>query len=168
MHINENVNKKYTYACQIIWTKHKKIPTPKQMHRTNTQQHPNPQQIPHNPPNQTKTKPHHPNQPRKTNPTNHHQQIRHKHKNNTPNKTTPNPTNNTNQHQNHPNNIYRPHLSFNKITNHHHLNQILTKTFNPTTTKDILSLSWYLASKGNALSDSDSWLQYYQTPAIPL
>jgi transposase len=29
---------------------------------------------------------------------------------------------------------------------------------------DILSLSWYLASEGNALSNSDSWLEYYENP----
>ena len=27
-----------------------------------------------------------------------------------------------------------------------------------------ISLAWYLASEGNALSDSDSWLDYYENP----
>ena len=132
------------------------------MHRTNKQkQHPNPKQIPNQPPNKTTTKPHHPNQPRKTNPTNHHQQIRPKHTNKKP---QTNPTNNTPKP---PKQYSTAHLIFTKITNHYHLNQILTKTFNPTTTKDILSIAWYLTSEANALNDPDNCSNTTKTPKDP-
>jgi hypothetical protein len=57
-----------------------------------------------------------------------------------------------------------PELVFGAITKRYHIGSILEKSFGESITKDILSLAWYLASEGNALSDSDSWLDYYITP----
>jgi hypothetical protein len=57
-----------------------------------------------------------------------------------------------------------PDLVFGAITKRFHIGSILEKSFGEEIMKDILSLAWYLASEGNALSDSDSWLDYYVTP----
>jgi transposase len=57
-----------------------------------------------------------------------------------------------------------PDLVFGAITKRYHINSILEKSFGERIMKDILSLAWYLASEGNALSDSDSWLDYYENP----
>jgi hypothetical protein len=57
-----------------------------------------------------------------------------------------------------------PDLVFGAITKRYRIGSILEKSFGEKTMKDILSLAWYLASEGNALSDSDSWLDYYENP----
>jgi transposase len=57
-----------------------------------------------------------------------------------------------------------PDLVFGAITKRYHIDSILGKSFGERIMKDILSLAWYLASEGNALSDSDSWLDYYENP----
>jgi transposase len=57
-----------------------------------------------------------------------------------------------------------PDLVFGAITKRCHISSILEKIFGERIMKDILSLAWYLASEGNALSDSDSWLDYYENP----
>jgi transposase len=57
-----------------------------------------------------------------------------------------------------------PNLVFGTITKRYHISSILEKSFGERIMKDILSLAWYLASEGNALSDSDSWLDYYEPP----
>ena len=57
-----------------------------------------------------------------------------------------------------------PKLVFGEITKRYHLDSILKKAFGENVANDILSLSWYLASEGNALSNSDSWLEYYENP----
>jgi transposase len=57
-----------------------------------------------------------------------------------------------------------PRLIFEAITKRYHINFSLEKSFDKEITKDILSLAWYIASEGSALSDSDSWLDYYENP----
>jgi transposase len=57
-----------------------------------------------------------------------------------------------------------PELVFGAITKRCHISSILEKSCGEKIMKDILSLVWYLASEGNALSDSDSWLNYYENP----
>ena len=57
-----------------------------------------------------------------------------------------------------------PELVFGAITKRYRIDFILKKSFDETITQDILSLAWYLASEGSALSDSDSWLDYYENP----
>ena len=57
-----------------------------------------------------------------------------------------------------------PDLVFGAITKRYRISSMLEKSFGERVMKDILSLAWYLASEGNALSDSDSWLDYYENP----
>ena len=57
-----------------------------------------------------------------------------------------------------------PEMFFSAITKRYRIGSILEKSFGESMMKDILSLAWYLASEGNALSDSDSWLDYYENP----
>jgi transposase len=57
-----------------------------------------------------------------------------------------------------------PELVFNEITKRYRIDFLLKKSFNEDIAKDILSLAWYVVSEGNALSDSDSWLDYYENP----
>ena len=57
-----------------------------------------------------------------------------------------------------------PELVFGAITKRYRISSILEKSFGEKIMKDILSLAWYLASEGSALSDSDSWLDYYENP----
>jgi len=57
-----------------------------------------------------------------------------------------------------------PELVFGTITKRYHIDSLLEKSFGETLKKDILSLAWYVASEGSALSDSDSWLEYYENP----
>jgi len=159
MYINENVNKKYTYACQIIWNKtQKKYQYPSkcigQTHNNTLT------------PNKYLTNLLNKQQQNPTTLTNHEKQIlqtiTNKYGTNIKTTTqTPTTQNNTKTAKT----IFiGPDLIFNKITNKYNLTQHLEKAFNPTTTKNILSLAWYLTSEGNTLSDSDSWLQYYKNP----
>jgi len=55
-------------------------------------------------------------------------------------------------------------LVFGAITKRYRIAAMLEKSFNEGIKNDILSLAWYIASEGNALSDSDSWLDYYENP----
>jgi transposase len=57
-----------------------------------------------------------------------------------------------------------PQLVFGEITKRYRIDALLEKSFNGGIMKDILSLAWYIASEGSALSDSDSWLDYYENP----
>ena len=57
-----------------------------------------------------------------------------------------------------------PELVFGAITKRYRISALLEKSFGEKITKDILSLAWYIASEGSALSDSDSWLDYYENP----
>ena len=57
-----------------------------------------------------------------------------------------------------------PNLVFGEITKRYCIISLLKKSFDEETANDILALAWYLASEGNALSDSDSWLEYYENP----
>ena len=57
-----------------------------------------------------------------------------------------------------------PELVFGAITKRYRISFLLEKSFDENVMKDILSLAWYIASEGNALSDSDSWLDYYENP----
>jgi transposase len=57
-----------------------------------------------------------------------------------------------------------PELVFGAITKRHRIGALLEKSFDEGIAKGILSLAWYIASEGNALSDSDSWLDYYENP----
>ncbi|MDR2712910.1 MAG: IS1634 family transposase [Clostridiales bacterium] len=57
-----------------------------------------------------------------------------------------------------------PEMVFGAITKRYRIDTLLRKSFNEKIMKDILSLAWYVASEGSALSDSDSWLDYYENP----
>jgi hypothetical protein len=57
-----------------------------------------------------------------------------------------------------------PELIFDRIMKHYRVDSLLKKSFDENTAKDILALAWYVASEGSALSDSDSWLDYYENP----
>jgi transposase len=57
-----------------------------------------------------------------------------------------------------------PELVFGAITKRYNLEYLLRKSFGEDIKKDILSLAWYVASEGSALTDSDSWLYYYESP----
>ena len=57
-----------------------------------------------------------------------------------------------------------PEQVFGTITKRYRINTLLEKSFGEQTAEDILSLAWYVASEGSALSDSDSWLEYYENP----
>jgi len=57
-----------------------------------------------------------------------------------------------------------PELVFGAITKRYRIDFLLMKSFSERIAKDILSLAWYVASEGTALSDSDSWLEYYENP----
>jgi hypothetical protein len=57
-----------------------------------------------------------------------------------------------------------PELVFGAITERYRIGFLLEKSFDDGIMKDLLSLAWYVASEGTALSDSDSWLDYYENP----
>jgi hypothetical protein len=57
-----------------------------------------------------------------------------------------------------------PSMIFGGITNRFGLDDMLQKAFGKDASRDIISLAWYLASEGAALSDSDAWLCYYDNP----
>ena len=57
-----------------------------------------------------------------------------------------------------------PELVFDTITKRYCIDSLLKKGFDEETVKNILALAWYIASEGSALSDSDSWLDYYENP----
>ena len=57
-----------------------------------------------------------------------------------------------------------PELVFSTITKRYHIDSLLKESFGDEIMRDVLSLAWYVASEGSALSDSDSWLDYYENP----
>ena len=57
-----------------------------------------------------------------------------------------------------------PDLVFSAITKRYRIGSLLEESFGKEIMKDILSLAWYVAVEGNALSNSDSWLDYYENP----
>jgi transposase len=57
-----------------------------------------------------------------------------------------------------------PSIVFGGITKRYHIDKALQKSFGDDITKDIISLVWYLASEGSALSDSDVWLDRFDNP----
>jgi len=58
-----------------------------------------------------------------------------------------------------------PAIVFGGITERYHIEVMLKKAFGEDDAREILSLAWYIASEGGALSNSDAWLGQYQTPA---
>jgi transposase len=59
---------------------------------------------------------------------------------------------------------YGPQLILGNITKTYRLESMLTKAFNVEIARNILALSWFITSEGSALSNNDSWLQYYENP----
>ena len=57
-----------------------------------------------------------------------------------------------------------PELVFGTITKRYRIDFILKRSFGERIAQDILSLAWYVATEGSALSNSDSWLDYYENP----
>ena len=57
-----------------------------------------------------------------------------------------------------------PSVVFGGITSRYHIDAILRKAFGEEDAEDILSLAWYLTLEGDALSNSDAWLNQYETP----
>jgi len=60
--------------------------------------------------------------------------------------------------------FYGTDLVLGGITRRYKLDNLLAKSFNDKTSKDILSLAWFVALEGSALSNNDSWLDYYENP----
>jgi transposase len=60
--------------------------------------------------------------------------------------------------------FFGPRLVFGSITKRYSIQHLLEKSFPEETVRDILALAWYIASEGGALSNSDSWLDYYDNP----
>ena len=58
-----------------------------------------------------------------------------------------------------------PSIVFGGITKRYQIDGILKKAFGEDDATQILALSWYLASEGDALSNSDAWFSYYENPA---
>jgi hypothetical protein len=57
-----------------------------------------------------------------------------------------------------------PQLVFESITRKYQIDTKLTASFGKELAQDILSLAWYITSEGNALSNNDSWLDYFENP----
>ena len=57
-----------------------------------------------------------------------------------------------------------PRIVFGGITARFRIDKILKKAFGEDDAQEILSLAWYLASEGDALYNSDVWLEQYETP----
>ena len=60
--------------------------------------------------------------------------------------------------------FFGPQLVFGAITKRYRIQSFLEEAFPKQTSLDILALSWYIASEGSALSNSDSWLEYFENP----
>jgi len=58
-----------------------------------------------------------------------------------------------------------PSMVFGGITSRYHIDTMLKKAFGEDDGKEILSLAWYLASEGDALVNSDTWLEHFENPA---
>ena len=59
---------------------------------------------------------------------------------------------------------YGPQLVFESITSRYRIDAMLANAFGKDLSRDILSLAWYITSEGSALSNSDSWLDYFENP----
>ncbi|MDR0751108.1 MAG: hypothetical protein LBF12_00750, partial [Christensenellaceae bacterium] len=57
-----------------------------------------------------------------------------------------------------------PSLIFNSITKYYKLDDKLGLAFDKLTTKKILALAWFLASEGEALTNSSYWLDQFENP----
>lgn len=57
-----------------------------------------------------------------------------------------------------------PSLVFGDITARYHIDAILAKAFGEDDARDILSLAWYMAIEGDALSNCDAWLDHFENP----
>jgi len=57
-----------------------------------------------------------------------------------------------------------PAIVFGGITKRYRLDVSLRKAFGEDSARDILSLAWYMAAEGTALSDSDAWLACFENP----
>ena len=60
--------------------------------------------------------------------------------------------------------FYGPQLVFGAITKRYNMQSYLESAFPNQVALDILSLTWYIAAEGSALTNSDSWLGYYENP----
>jgi hypothetical protein len=58
-----------------------------------------------------------------------------------------------------------PSIVFGGITARYRIHSMLRKAFGEDDAREIISLAWYIASEGSALSNSDAWLDQYETPA---
>ncbi|MDR0649359.1 MAG: transposase [Synergistaceae bacterium] len=58
-----------------------------------------------------------------------------------------------------------PALVLGGITRKYRIDNMLCKAFGNNTADEILALAWYIASEGDALSNSDSWLEHFENPA---
>ena len=58
-----------------------------------------------------------------------------------------------------------PALVLGGITRKYRIDHMLCKAFGNNTADEILALAWYIASEGDALSNSDSWLEHFENPA---
>jgi transposase len=58
-----------------------------------------------------------------------------------------------------------PSIVFGGITERYRIDTMLRKAFGEDDAQDIVSLAWYLALEGGALSNSDVWLEQYETPS---
>jgi transposase len=57
-----------------------------------------------------------------------------------------------------------PSLVLGSITHKYHIDHMLREAFGCGIADEILALAWYIASEGDALSNSDSWLDYFENP----
>jgi transposase len=58
-----------------------------------------------------------------------------------------------------------PALVLGGITRKYCIDHMLCKAFGDQTADEILALAWYITSEGDALSNSDSWLDHFENPA---
>jgi len=58
-----------------------------------------------------------------------------------------------------------PSIVFGGITSRYRIEAMLRKAFGNGDAMEILSLAWFLASEGDALVNSDVWLDYFENPA---
>ena len=57
-----------------------------------------------------------------------------------------------------------PSIIFGGITERYRIEPMLRKAFGEEDARKILSLAWFIASEGDALCNSDAWLDHYETP----
>ena len=57
-----------------------------------------------------------------------------------------------------------PSIVYGGITTRYRIEAMLKRAFNDGDAKEILSLAWYLASEGDALVNSDVWLDHFENP----